>query len=327
MKKMMKKMMAMTIAAVMILLASAACAETEDVFAQIQDLRFDFSSGAGAWNTEMAIEEDGTFSGIYHDSEMGEVGEDYPDGTVYLSVFSGQMSLAEQVDDHCWKIRVDSLEEVDWEETIDEQIHYVPADVYGISEGDEMLLYSPGTPVSVLSEEMQMWAHVLDQENPPEELEYWFLMSEANESGFVGFEDVTIANPWEDLTAAELLAASGMTFGEPEGAEDVIYRYLSSDNLAEMQFTWEGDEFCARIQPVTEPTNISGMYFAWENEEEVQIGDCAGTIGQAKTGSEDWVELCQWFDEEQGLQYSLSVYTTDPDGLDLAAMAEVIAQK
>ena len=69
------------------------------------------------------------------------------------------------------------------------------------------------------------------------------------------------------------------------------------------------------------------MYFQWEPEEEIQIGSCTGTIGQAKTGSEDWVELCQWYDADQGLQYSLSVYTTDIDGLDLTALARQIDNK
>ena len=54
------------------------------------------------------------------------------------------------------------------------------------------------------------------------------------------------------------------------------------------------------------------------------IGHCPGTIGQAKTGSEDYVELCLWYDLAPGLMYSLSVYTTDLDGLDLIAVAEMV---
>jgi hypothetical protein len=137
----------------------------------------------------------------------------------------------------------------------------------------------------------------------------------------------SLANPWVDMTAEELSDASSLSFGVPEGAENVIYRYMESDHLAEMQFTIGNDEFCARIQPADEPMNISGMFFEWENEEDVKIGSCTGTIGQAQTGSEDYVELCQWYDADQGLQYSLSVYTTDVDGLDLAAVAEQVYKK
>ena len=69
------------------------------------------------------------------------------------------------------------------------------------------------------------------------------------------------------------------------------------------------------------------MFFEWENEEEVSIGKSTGTIVQAQTGSEDYVGLCQWYDSDQGLQYSLSVYTTDVDGLDLTAVAEQVYRK
>jgi hypothetical protein len=99
---------------------------------------------------------------------------------------------------------------------------------------------------------------------------------------------------------------------------------MKSYDPVEMQFTLDSDAFCARIQPAYEPKIFSGMLFECENEEEAHIGDCTGTIGQAQTGSEDWVELCQWYDAERKWQYSLSVYATDVDGLDLTAVAELI---
>ena len=54
------------------------------------------------------------------------------------------------------------------------------------------------------------------------------------------------------------------------------------------------------------------------------IGHCPGTIGQAQTGTEEYVELCLWYDIVPGLMYSLSVYTTELDGLDLTAVAEMV---
>ena len=141
-------------------------------------------------------------------------------------------------------------------------------------------------------------------------------------------EAAGIANPWTEMTEDELLEASGLTFGVPEDAEDIVYRWLEDESLAEMQFMLGEDEYCARIMPDDleegQLDNISDMYFQWENEEEVTIGHCPGTIGQAQTGSEDYVELCLWYDLVPGLMYSLSVYTTDPDGLDLTAVAEMV---
>jgi hypothetical protein len=99
------------------------------------------------------------------------------------------MSLLEQLDAHSWKVRIDKLE-IDGtldEESIDDGIRYVTSKPYGISEGDEMVLYLPGTPIDVLSEDMQMWAHVLEQDPKPSALVDWFLSSAKNESGFVGY--------------------------------------------------------------------------------------------------------------------------------------------
>ena len=317
------------------LVLSAAGASSEaapSVFEEMSGLEWSFSSGVGAWSTDLHVRADGSFSGEFHDSEMGDIGDGYPHGTVYICVFSGQMSLVEQADENMWKIRIDELKLDDDPdtETVDDGIRFVTTEPYGISEGDEMLLYAPGTPVQIFSEEMLLWAHVLDREDPSAELDTWFLSSEKNDSGFVGysFAGTLMPNPWEDMTEEALREATGLSFGMPEGAENVIYRCLRSENLAEMQFTLGPDEFCARIQPVApqegEWIDISGMYFDWENEEAIDIGHCRGTIGQAQTGSTDWVERCLWYDAASGLMYSLSVYTTDPDGLDLTAIAEQV---
>ena len=242
----------------------------EDLFETLSGLDWTFCSGAGGWSTDMRIRADGTFAGEFHDSEMGDTADDYPYGTVYFCAFTGRMSLEERVNDNTWKIRVEILEEERGTEAIEDGVRFVPTGVYGLSEGDEMLLYCPGTPVGILSEEMQLWAHVIDQETPPTELEDWFLMSEQNDSGFVGYPAANPANPWEDLTAEKLKEESGLSFGVPEGTEKVLWRYLRSEGLAEMQFVIGSDVFCARIMPVlTEDgqlRDISGMECEWINE-------------------------------------------------------------
>ena len=314
----------------MVLLVAAAACTAEapaSILETMAGLEWTFTSGAGAWSTDLQFQPDGSFTGMFHDSEMGECEEAYPDGTVYVCSFSGRMSYVEQVNGNTWKFRVDELKKEDEEEIIADGVRYVPAEPYGLSEGDTMLLYSPGTPVNFLSEEMQLWAHILDQETPPTELEDWFLSSEANDSGFVGMTPLYTANPWEDMTAEQLEAASGLRFTLPQDAENPAWRYMRSENLAEMWFTMNDGEYCARIQPMApvegEMTDISGMYYTWENEEKVRIGDCDGTIAQARDG-DGWVERCLWYDAAKGLQYSLTVIAADVDGLDLTAVAEQI---
>ncbi|MBQ3270703.1 MAG: hypothetical protein IJH09_12385 [Clostridia bacterium] len=326
----MKKMFAWILTVMLLAAFTTAMAEQDDaLFAQLEGTEWTFSSGAGGWSTDMRILPDGSFSGEFHDSEMGEFADEYPNGTVYGCSFTGQMSVIGQVDENTWKLRVDALkvDESQPEEAIDEGIRFVFAEPYGITEGDELALYQPGTPLEGFTEEMLLWAHLLGDERPAE-LEDWFLYSEQYDSGFVGYAaetGVSIANPWEDMTEEGLRAVSGLSFGLPEDAENVIYRWMDSEKLAEMQFTWSGDEYCARAQAVEleegELMEISGMYFAWDNEEEITVDGCPGTIGQAQTGSEDWVERCLWYDAEAEVMYSLSVVGNDLDGLDLTVIA------
>ena len=265
MRMSMKKIAALAL--VLAVLFSVARAENSaPSFADLSDLAWTFSSGAGGWSTDMTIDADGAFSGTYHDSEMGDTGDGYPKGTLYICAFSGRMTWAGQADECAWIIRVDELttESEPGVVTINDGVRYITAEPYGLSEGDEMLLYSPGTPAERLSEQMRVWARLFG-EDAPAELETWFLGSEKNESGFVGesWDGVGLANPWEEMTAERLSEVSGLSFGAPEGAEDVAYSYLGAENLAQMTFTLEGAALCARIQPTAAEAggipDISGM--------------------------------------------------------------------
>jgi len=330
----MKKLLALLISLALLLSCIGAFAEDgAPSFERLAGLQWEFSSGAGGWSTELTINPDGSFSGRFHDSEMGEIGDGYPNGTVYVCAFTGQMSGLEAVDGQTWRVKVDSVtpDEAPGRETIDDGIRYVTSDPYGVAADDEMLIYLPGTPLEGFTEEMRMWAHLPGEQDPAATLEDWFLYSPKNDTGFVGYpapDGAALANPWRDLTGDELARVSGMAFGVPEGAEGVVYRWLESEGLAEMQFTMDGDEYCARAQSAElsegELMNISGMYFQWDHEEAITVNDCPGTLGLAQTGSEDWVELCQWYDAGAKRMYSLSVYTTDPDGLDLTAVAQMV---
>ena len=59
---------------------AAVPAELPDVF----PMELIFSSGAGAWRTTLTLNRDGSFSGSFRDSDMGDRTDDYTNGTVYL---------------------------------------------------------------------------------------------------------------------------------------------------------------------------------------------------------------------------------------------------
>ena len=58
-------LMVAVLAAVMLVVSGMA---EEDIFSRIQGKLFEFSSGAGAWSTELKVDEKGAFTGNFHDS-------------------------------------------------------------------------------------------------------------------------------------------------------------------------------------------------------------------------------------------------------------------
>lgn len=137
----------------------------------------------------------------------------------------------------------------------------------------------------------------------------------------VAEESVGLANPWTETTAEALLENPGVAFGIPEGAENIRYFLLADEGLAEMQFTWYGEDYVARIKPAVEFEDISGMcYDAWDDEMECDIGGCAGRMMRVRDG-ENTVDVCLWFDAVPGIMYSVSVVAPDLDGFDITASA------
>lgn len=189
----MKKLIAVTLSLVMLLslnLAFAESAESAEPFARFGDRLFEFTSGAGGWGTEVTIGADGTFTGNYHDSEMGETGDGYPDGTVYTCLFHGQFTDPVKVDDYTWTAKVAvSLDEGQALEKIEDGIRFVLATPYGLEKAQEVTFYLPGKPVDQLPEGFMIWSHLQEMDSEAKTLPYFAIWSEADEAGFVTYPD------------------------------------------------------------------------------------------------------------------------------------------
>lgn len=150
-------------------------------------MEFCFSSGAGGWGTYMTIKSDGSFVGNYHDSDMGDIGEGYPNGIIYFCNFSGQFKNITKVDDYTYKMELDSYDmenEVGTEEIKDE-MKYVYSAAYGIDGGKTFYLYLPGKPVSELTEGFISWSYgVVGDISQSETLEYYGLHNVEEDEGF-----------------------------------------------------------------------------------------------------------------------------------------------
>lgn len=163
-------------------------------FADVEDLEFWFLSGAGGWATALRIRPDGSFYGLFYDGNLGEVGEGYPNGTMYWSEFSGQFTEPVKVDDHTWSMRIASMDyaQEPGKEEIKNGTLYCYTDVYGLDETGDVLIYLPGTPMAGLSEEFirwvrSSWPDYADQSSfDVTELPFYALNSEAQQYGFSG---------------------------------------------------------------------------------------------------------------------------------------------
>ena len=156
-------------------------------FDDVSDIEFTFASGAGGWSTYLYIEEDGTFYGNFHDSDMGCTGEGYPGGTIYYCDFSGKFTNPVKIDDYSYQFEIESLKcekEEGEEEIIDERL-YIYSYPYGLDDADKLYMYLPGKDTKDFSEELQMWLFLTDNEK---ELPFYALYNENPEYGFVGYQ-------------------------------------------------------------------------------------------------------------------------------------------
>lgn len=132
----------------------------------------------------------------------------------------------------------------------------------------------------------------------------------------------TMVNPMVETDADGLMEQLGLRLNCPENAENVKY-FVIAGNLGEMQFTMDGVKLSARIQPAAEYTDISGMYYDFETEEEISIGSCQGKHLR-HSGDGENAEVVLWFDVAPGIMYSLSGQGDELSAIDFPAIAEQV---
>ena len=165
--------------------------ETGFSFAELKNLQFCFSSGAGAWSTLLTIREDGSFSGEYHDSDMGVAGDNFPNGTCYKCNFYGRFTQPVEVNTYTYSVKIAEIayeKEAGTEEIID-GIRYCYESAYGLENAENILIYLPGAPLDELPEEFRSWIGYYDLSRTTEtELPFYALNNEAQQQGFTSYD-------------------------------------------------------------------------------------------------------------------------------------------
>ena len=171
----------------------AASAATDDgVLARIGGNTFTFSSGAGGWSTEVAVSEDGSFTGYFHDSDMGDTGDDYPNGTRYECRFSGVFAVTEKLDPYTYELRLAALvlEGDTGAARIVDGVKVISAGAYGMEGGDAFMLYCPGRATADLPEAFLEWIRMPNAwEEVPDALPFYGLYNVEAETGFFSYTE------------------------------------------------------------------------------------------------------------------------------------------
>ncbi len=151
-----------------------------------QTTEFYFSSGAGAWGTSLTLNADGTFTGSYHDSDMGDIGDGYPNGTRYVCEFSGKFSDFIMQNDYSCKMTLTDLQVAvpEGREWIEDGIKHIASEPYGIDGGTEFILYLPNTPTVLLTEEFLSWWQGRYDSPSNETLTCYGILNVSNQLGF-----------------------------------------------------------------------------------------------------------------------------------------------
>ena len=142
-----------------IILLPTPATDTSDI--TLPQLTMLFCSGAGGWFTELKLKEDGTFSGFYRDSDMGDAGAEYPNGTVYYCEFEGNFTITERTE-NAIHLRMPNLTEkpTPAEKWIEDGTLYVSSHAYGLEGGETFTLYLPSTPIDTLPEDALWWGEM-----------------------------------------------------------------------------------------------------------------------------------------------------------------------
>lgn len=189
-------------------------------YEDLKGWKFIFSSGAGAWSTDFQIYGDGTFEGIFQDSDMGDTGPGYPNGTVYYSEFNGRFTEPRKVDDNTYVFQVDSINyPLGFGDEIKDGCYYAYREAYGLDGAEDLYLYLPGSRLADLPEDFLNWVGYHNLSGTEEtELPFYGIYNEKEGSGISSYYDEDSVNGFGSDGAAGQSGAAEVNLGAGTGA-------------------------------------------------------------------------------------------------------------
>ncbi len=235
---------------------------------------FVFSSGAGGWGTTLRISADGTFTGQYHDSDLGDTGSDYPNGTVYLCNFSGKFTTPEQVSQYVYSMELESLNQEGEVDTVyyEDGVRYILSEPYGMDEAGEFQIYLPGAPLAELPEGFLSWAFLSQEirENLPDGM--YGIYNVGGQEGFVGYGEDFLYHKNYQYTFG---GTSSQLWPSCSGVSSLVFwQEQGSPVSLRLTFAWtdeEQTEFLATDTYGSDHYNYSISLVVSEDQSRVQV--------------------------------------------------------
>ena len=145
---------------------------------------YTFSSGAGAWSTEIHLENDGSFTGYFHDWDAyGPNGEQ---GYLAECQFYGHFGRVGKIDQHIYTMEVLDLTQdghIGDRYMDDDGMTHEIMTPYGFDKASLFYVYTPGIQKDKLQQGFVDWAHLYDDTD--ETYESYGLYNYYGKQGFV----------------------------------------------------------------------------------------------------------------------------------------------
>ncbi|MBR5232098.1 MAG: SH3 domain-containing protein [Clostridia bacterium] len=133
-----------------------------------------YSSGVGAWSSQMTILPDGRFWGYYHDSDMGDAGIGYPRGTEYECSFTGVFTNIRRISEYEYQMQVQNLQcfGIPGQRKIEDGVLIITSESVGLMPDEIFSFYFSSVPENYLSEHTLIWRNGYSYNNAAPDILY-----------------------------------------------------------------------------------------------------------------------------------------------------------
>lgn len=199
---------------------------SELTFEDLSKKQFEFSSGAGGWGENFRIERDGYFTGNFHDSDMGDIGEGYDGGTIYVCSYTGHFTDLKKISDYAYEMKLQDItyhDEQGMEKIVDDT-RYIYTTSYCLGDSDTFRVYLPNTPLKEFSEEVLSWLTMANG-GESEVLTMYAIVDEKNGYGIYSYDRLPVA---EDAV---------MTFDNYKMSYDYYEQKMATEDMTTVELS------------------------------------------------------------------------------------------